>query len=230
MATSTTGIFDPCRACAISRAGTIGVKHRSRRVAGPPIRSYHLPDWCVRTRQGRSTLTHTIESSGRPDRPFCSRRTGLAANRTSEIPSPTQGCGSPGFRHRHAPSQQKGPTGACPILLTAEAPVAPLFHRLDRTTPSCSRVRGWGGSGAVRSARCPTIPAPLRKSGPGWLIQGQNPPGPCMQGCVAVGRHSIFRAEMKASCGMSTLPNWRIFFLPAFCFSRSFFLRVASPP
>lgn len=41
---------------------------------------------------------------------------------------------------------------------------------------------------------------------------------------------SIFNAEMNASCGMSTFPNWRIFFLPAFCFSRSFFFRVASPP
>ena len=41
---------------------------------------------------------------------------------------------------------------------------------------------------------------------------------------------SIFNAAMKASCGMSTLPNWRIFFLPAFCFSSSLRLRVASPP
>jgi hypothetical protein len=41
---------------------------------------------------------------------------------------------------------------------------------------------------------------------------------------------SIFSAAMKASCGMSTLPNWRIFFLPAFCFSKSLRLRVASPP
>jgi hypothetical protein len=26
---------------------------------------------------------------------------------------------------------------------------------------------------------------------------------------------------MKASCGISTLPNWRMRFLPSFCFSRS---------
>jgi hypothetical protein len=31
---------------------------------------------------------------------------------------------------------------------------------------------------------------------------------------------------MKASCGISTLPNWRIFFLPSFCFSSSLRLRV----
>lgn len=41
---------------------------------------------------------------------------------------------------------------------------------------------------------------------------------------------SIFKAAMNADCGISTLPNWRIFFLPAFCFSRSLRLRVASPP
>ena len=40
----------------------------------------------------------------------------------------------------------------------------------------------------------------------------------------------IFSAAMKASCGISTLPNSRIFFLPFFCFSKSLRLRVASPP
>ena len=41
---------------------------------------------------------------------------------------------------------------------------------------------------------------------------------------------SIFSAAMKASCGISTLPNWRMRFLPSFCFSRSLRLRVMSPP
>jgi hypothetical protein len=41
---------------------------------------------------------------------------------------------------------------------------------------------------------------------------------------------STFSAAMNASCGMSTLPNCRIFFLPSFCFSRSLRLRVMSPP
>ncbi len=40
----------------------------------------------------------------------------------------------------------------------------------------------------------------------------------------------IFSASMNASCGMSTFPNWRIFLFPAFCFSSSLRLRVASPP
>lgn len=47
---------------------------------------------------------------------------------------------------------------------------------------------------------------------------------------VALLQLSILSAEMKASCGISTLPNWRIRFFPAFCFSSSFFFRVASPP
>lgn len=41
---------------------------------------------------------------------------------------------------------------------------------------------------------------------------------------------SIFSAAMNASCGISTLPNCLIRFLPDFCFSSSFFLRGASPP
>ena len=40
----------------------------------------------------------------------------------------------------------------------------------------------------------------------------------------------IFSAAMKADCGISTLPNWRMRFLPSFCFSRSLRLRVTSPP
>ncbi len=41
---------------------------------------------------------------------------------------------------------------------------------------------------------------------------------------------SIFSALMNADCGISTLPNWRIFFLPAFCLSSSLRLRETSPP
>ncbi len=40
----------------------------------------------------------------------------------------------------------------------------------------------------------------------------------------------IFSASMNAACGMSTLPNWRMRFLPSFCFSSSLRLRVTSPP
>ena len=36
--------------------------------------------------------------------------------------------------------------------------------------------------------------------------------------------------ENMASLGTDTLPTWRMRFLPSFCFSSSFFLRVMSPP
>ena len=41
---------------------------------------------------------------------------------------------------------------------------------------------------------------------------------------------SIFNAAKNADWGISTLPNWRIRFLPSFCFSSSFRLRLISPP
>jgi len=40
----------------------------------------------------------------------------------------------------------------------------------------------------------------------------------------------IFSASMNAACGISTLPNWRMRFLPSFCLSSSLRLRVTSPP
>jgi hypothetical protein len=54
--------------------------------------------------------------------------------------------------------------------------------------------------------------------------------GPSRNDGVNPPQLSTFSAAIKASCGMSTLPNCRIFFLPSFCFSRSFLLRVTSPP
>src|SRR5664280_243861 len=42
--------------------------------------------------------------------------------------------------------------------------------------------------------------------------------------------HSTFRTARKASWGSSTRPTFFMRRLPSFCFSRSFFLRVMSPP
>lgn len=47
---------------------------------------------------------------------------------------------------------------------------------------------------------------------------------------ISLRQLSSFSTLMNASCGTSTVPSWRIRFLPSFCFSRSFFLRVISPP
>ncbi len=56
-------------------------------------------------------------------------------------------------------------------------------------------------------------------------------PSPTMTGSgIAAPYPSIFSAARNALCGMSTLPNWRIRFLPSFCFSSSFRLREMSPP
>ena len=41
---------------------------------------------------------------------------------------------------------------------------------------------------------------------------------------------SNLRTAMKASVGSWTVPRVRIFFLPSFCFSSSFFFRLMSPP
>ena len=41
---------------------------------------------------------------------------------------------------------------------------------------------------------------------------------------------SSLSTAIKASVGTCTVPRFRIFFLPSFCFSSSFFLRVMSPP
>ena len=38
------------------------------------------------------------------------------------------------------------------------------------------------------------------------------------------------RSSAPVSYTHLTLPSWRIFFLPSFCFSSSFFLREISPP
>ena len=43
--------------------------------------------------------------------------------------------------------------------------------------------------------------------------------------------HQLMRSTlMNASLGTCTVPTWRMRFLPSFCFSSSFFLRVISPP
>ena len=41
---------------------------------------------------------------------------------------------------------------------------------------------------------------------------------------------SSFSTAIKASVGSCTVPRVRIFFLPSFCFSSSFFFRLMSPP
>ena len=64
-----------------------------------------------------------------------------------------------------------------------------------------------------------------RKDGAGWA-------GACgMAGGAVIGLYSSsLSTARKASVGIWTEPRERIFFLPSFCFSSSFFFRVMSPP
>ncbi len=52
----------------------------------------------------------------------------------------------------------------------------------------------------------------------------------CNVGVWSLDYTSTFNAAINASCGISTLPNWRMRFLPSFCLSRSLRLRDTSPP
>ena len=65
------------------------------------------------------------------------------------------------------------------------------------------------GAGIVARAGGPTVAA-------AGLEPGQSSPGS--------------RTAMKASCGMVTEPTIFMRFVPSFCFSSSFRLRVTSPP
>ena len=57
--------------------------------------------------------------------------------------------------------------------------------------------------------------------------RGRNPPVSGKARCL---HESIFSTARNASLGTWTVPNWRMRFFPSFCFSRSFFFRVMSPP
>jgi very-short-patch-repair endonuclease len=100
---------------------------------------------------------------------------------------------------------------------------------------------GSGGIGVLplrsRSTRaCKAAASPPLRGPPGRKGGERAPPPPCFAWSpspASRGRTSqslIFSASMKADCGISTLPNWRMRFLPSFCFSRSLRLRVTSPP
>ena len=96
----------------------------------------------------------------------------------------------------------------CPTLLK-------WFRNACRSTPAVVGYFAWGCFRClfvVRSRKPQTEPALIML----WLEHSP--------------QLSTFSAAMNASCGMSTLPNCRIFFLPSFCFSRSLRLRVMSPP
>ena len=92
------------------------------------------------------------------------------------------------------------------------------------SAPCCAR-RGWSKSRSIHICcgrtgcghRC-------RGSFSGSLQSESRPPR------VHSYSSSSFNTAMNASDGTATVPNVRMRFLPSFCFSRSFFFRVISPP
>ena len=100
---------------------------------------------------------------------------------------------------------------------------------LPREGPVPRLGRGYGGlaprledsaRGFVLCGRCPAE-ASLSRAASG------RPPRDFLPRSTG---HSMRSAARKASCGISTRPSFFMRFLPAFCFSSSFFLRVTSPP
>ena len=129
-------------------------------------------------------------------------------------------------------------------------PLRKAFHRKP-FLPSCvcwRRTRPWGAGLTCRFGRRrafatgklrPTPCKPFEKG----LSENFTflPPSlcgeirPCRRqegGLSRAATHysSSFSTDMNASWGTSTLPSWRMRFLPSFCFSSSFFFRVMSPP
>ncbi len=88
----------------------------------------------------------------------------------------------------------------------------------------CPVTRGDGVMGIAKTMTPP--------SAGGLVTSRETPPPPHLNGeeSDSAQRLSILRAAMKADCGISTSPICRMRFLPFFCFSRSFFLRLMSPP
>jgi hypothetical protein len=86
-------------------------------------------------------------------------------------------------------------------------------------------TRGWIGGECQHDGRDRGGFIGLRYAAYRWIFQRVLPTRDQVQRYT-----STFSAAINASCGMSTLPNWRMRFLPFFCFSRSLRLRVISPP
>ena len=108
-------------------------------------------------------------------------------------------------------------------LADAACDLLPWRLRHSRQLRDCTARRS--GVAWLRAAASRTT----RRSCSAWWSGKAcaTPPSWCSSACSYT---STFSAAMKASCGMSTLPNWRMRFLPFFCLSRSLRLRVTSPP
>src|SRR5699024_10616521 len=103
---------------------------------------------------------------------------------------------------------------------------ASLGSRAERVQWTKQRRRGWRSAPFFASAR---RGAPQKSA---QRKRHERRPLPVAETGSAYHSSSLssFSTAVKASLGRLTEPSWRIFFLPSFCFSSSFFLRVMSPP
>ena len=113
--------------------------------------------------------------------------------------------------------------GLCPAALAAAGSPTATWNRIEASNEIKWNYHRTDPYGAPDEAMVRQRPAKEEKKKP-------LPREKSGQGNKAENYSSSLRTAMKASWGTSTLPSWRIRFLPSFCFSRSFFLRVISPP
>src|SRR5690606_13613214 len=131
-----------------------------------------------------------------------------------------RGAGGGGLvRHRPLDDHPRGPgLGRDPPRKPAARPAG---HRTTRPAGTVDGdLRRTAVAGLGRPRRAGTFPAGIRAlatvAPEAVLNAAPN---------AAYEPSPILRAARKADCGISTLPYWRIRFLPSFCFSNSLRLR-----
>ena len=141
-------------------------------------------------------------------------------------------------RRRIGPSRFDGPFAGF-----REIPGQPRHHRFQyrqgqarrRTAADVDRISPFPGIGRGRDVPAQGFDIALAVSlqaGIGRKVAVQAFMAAERDVDVQAQRHSssTLRTAMKASCGISTVPNCFMRFLPSFCFSRSLRLREISPP
>ncbi len=164
------------------------------------------------------------------------RRAGSKAARFRSRPSRSRASGRPPPPPRRTPARRREYALAgmkSPLLPTREprglALIPPSRLPCKGRWPSGARseglLRAWPDAEGFRGGFAPASTPQSRPFGPRQLpFQGS-------QGAWRLSPHSSsFSTDRNASVGIETVPSWRIFFLPSFCFSRSFFFLVMSPP
>ncbi len=159
--------------------------------------------------------------------------------------------------HRRARGARSSRTFARSIASSRSKSLEVLMHAPGARCPRASTPRSRAAAPRARRAGCPTCHAPVpaesscdrRARGPRRATSERITPSAVGErqmlprhtnstraaraaGALLRAAHSSPSSSTarNASCGTSTRPTCFIRFLPSFCFSSSFFLRVMSPP